>query len=91
RSFLGHDLATMPAAARDHLLGTRLALVFQDPMASLNPSLTVGLQVAEPGFIHGHRRRREAFRLAVARLGEVGIPNPAARAGRHPHQFSGGM
>ncbi len=91
RRFLGHDLGRMPGPARDHLLGTRLALVFQDPMASLNPSLTVGLQVAEPGFIHGHRRRREAFRLALERLGEVGIPNPAARAARHPHEFSGGM
>jgi ABC-type dipeptide/oligopeptide/nickel transport system ATPase component/ABC-type dipeptide/oligopeptide/nickel transport system permease subunit len=73
------------------LLGTRLAMVFQDPMSSLNPSLRVGGQVAEPGFLHGGLSRRDAWAKGIRRMAEVKIPDPQRRAGQHPHELSGGM
>ncbi len=73
------------------LLGTRLAMVFQDPMSSLNPSLRVGGQVAEPGFLHGGLSRRAAWAKGIQRMAEVQIPDPRRRAGQHPHELSGGM
>lgn len=73
------------------LLGTRLAMVFQDPMSSLNPALKVGTQVAEPGFLHGGLSRRAAWAKAVRRLEDVKIPLAPKRAHQHPHELSGGM
>ena len=91
RRLLGHDLAAQPAHARRRLLGTHLAMVFQDPMTSLNPTLRVGMQVAEPAFVYGAVSRRDARARAVARLREVGIPAPERRLRAFPHEFSGGM
>ncbi|MFE4198720.1 dipeptide/oligopeptide/nickel ABC transporter permease/ATP-binding protein [Paenarthrobacter sp. NPDC056912] len=85
---------TAPAGSRravSRLLGTRLAMVFQDPMSSLNPSLRVGGQVAEPGFLHGGLSRRAAWLKAIRRLGQVQIADPERRAKQHPHELSGGM
>ncbi|MCX4966566.1 dipeptide/oligopeptide/nickel ABC transporter permease/ATP-binding protein [Streptomyces sp. NBC_00654] len=83
--FDGHDLRAAPR------LGTAPAMVFQDPMASLNPALRVGRQLAEVAEVHLGRSRRQASARAVDRLGAVRIPSPERRAGQRPHEFSGGM
>jgi peptide/nickel transport system permease protein len=87
----GQDLGALPATARRKLLGTSLAMVFQDPMSSLNPALKVGSQLAEMSRVHGGLSRRVSWRRAVDRLRQVDIPDPARRARQRPHQFSGGM
>ncbi|MCL2464804.1 MAG: ATP-binding cassette domain-containing protein, partial [Micrococcales bacterium] len=74
-----------------HLLGTSLAMVFQDPMTSLNPTQRVGPQLAELARAHGGYGRREARARAVERLGAVRIDDPARRARQYPHELSGGM
>ncbi|MEV1242913.1 dipeptide/oligopeptide/nickel ABC transporter permease/ATP-binding protein [Nonomuraea sp. NPDC049750] len=83
----GWDIATLSGKE----LGTTLAMVFQDPMASLNPALRVGGQLAEVARVHQGAGRAEANRRAVDRLGHVHLPDPAARARQHPHELSGGM
>lgn len=79
--------------ARRHakLLGTRMALVFQDPMSSLNPALHVGSQVGEIAQLHEGASRRSALARATDRLRAVHIARPEQRAHQYPHQFSGGM
>ena len=72
-------------------LGTRLAMVFQDPMSSMNPSLKVGYQVAEIGWLHEGMSKSEAKKAAVDRLTAVKIPDAERRAQQYPHEFSGGM
>ncbi|MYS81445.1 dipeptide/oligopeptide/nickel ABC transporter permease/ATP-binding protein [Embleya scabrispora] len=71
--------------------GTSMAMVFQDPMASLNPALTVGRQLAEVAEVHHNAGRAAALTRAVSRLGAVGIINPELRVRKRPHEFSGGM
>jgi oligopeptide/dipeptide ABC transporter ATP-binding protein len=87
----GQDPGTLPPAARRRLLGTSLAMVFQDPMSSLNPALKVGSQLAEMSTVHEGLSRRASWRRAVDRLRQVHIPEPARRARQRPHEFSGGM
>jgi peptide/nickel transport system permease protein len=87
----GRDIAAARTVALDRFLGRRLALVYQDPMASLNPALTIGTQVAEPAIVHQRMKRSAALRTAAVRMGEVNIPQPDARLGQFPHEFSGGM
>jgi peptide/nickel transport system permease protein len=89
--YLGRDLRSVPAPELRHLLGTSMALVFQDPASSLNPALRVGRQLAEVVQVHSGMRRREAMELAVARLRDVHIARPELRAQQYPHEFSGGM
>jgi len=89
--FLGHDVRSMPDRMRRSLLGTSLAMVFQDPMSSLNPALRVGRQLAEVAEVHLGASRTKANSDAVARLGEVRIAAPGRRARQYPHEFSGGM
>ncbi len=84
-------LSPRQVAERGDHLGNSLSVVFQDPMSSLNPSLRVGSQVAEVAVLHGGVGTRQARKRAVARLAEVGIPDPEARARQYPFQFSGGM
>ncbi|MGV0819815.1 ABC transporter ATP-binding protein [Martelella sp. AMO21009] len=89
--FDGRDLAGLgPAEMRD-LRGRRIAMVFQDPMMTLNPVLRVGTQLTET--LHAHERlsRREAWSRARDALAMVGIPSPEERMEAYPHQFSGGM
>lgn len=86
-SFDGHDLATEAAALR----GRRIGVVFQDPASTLNPAMTVGLQVAEPLLVHGRLGRPAAWAAATALLAETGLPRPAALMRAYPHQLSGGM
>ena len=87
----GRDLRVMPAEEVDRTLGKELAVIFQDPMSSLNPALRVGTQLTEGAMVHGHATRRHAEDLAVSRLSEVGIATPREQLRRHPQEFSGGM
>ncbi|MGG7099314.1 dipeptide/oligopeptide/nickel ABC transporter permease/ATP-binding protein [Rhodococcus sp. 24CO] len=72
-------------------LGTRMSMVFQDPMSSMNPSIKVGYQVAEIGWLHEGMSKAEAKKAAIDRLTAVKIPDAPRRAKQYPHEFSGGM
>ncbi len=89
--FGGQDLLKLTDAEMRGLRGNRIAMIFQEPMSSLNPALTVGMQVGEP--INQHRRMPWSGALAKARelLGAVRMSDVEARARAYPHQFSGGM
>ena len=89
--FAGIDLLHCPPAQARALRGKRIAMIFQDPMTSLNPYLRISEQLIEPLLIHENIPRREALRRAVAMLDAVGINDAAARIHHHPHEFSGGM
>ncbi|GGM08064.1 MULTISPECIES: ABC transporter ATP-binding protein [Micromonospora] len=88
---LGEEFTTLPEQRRRRMRGRHVGFVFQDPMTSLNPVLTVGRQVAEAGEEHLGLTRRQARRRAVELLDLVGIPSADRRVDEHPHQFSGGM
>jgi oligopeptide/dipeptide ABC transporter ATP-binding protein len=87
----GRDLLTLPERAMRKVRGGAIATVFQDPMTSLNPVMTVGAQIAEAVRVHQGVSHGESRRAAVSALGEVGMANPEARARAYPHQLSGGM
>ncbi|GGP75378.1 ABC transporter ATP-binding protein [Streptomyces calvus] len=89
--FDGTDLFTMSASARRDLRGSKMAMIFQDPLSSLNPVVPVGVQVTE--ILERHRRMKgEAARKEAAHLlDRVGIPDPTRRLKEYPHQLSGGM
>jgi oligopeptide/dipeptide ABC transporter ATP-binding protein len=89
--FESRDLLALPEADMRAVRGARVAMVFQEPMTSLNPVFTVGDQVAEVARIHEHASQRDAWARAVAMLERVGLPEPAVRARDYPHQLSGGM
>ena len=86
RELIGLDVATMR-----NLRGQELAMVFQDPMTSLNPVITVGRQITEVLKRHRNLDKADARTEAVELLTKVGIPDPARRVGEYPHQLSGGM
>jgi len=87
----GRDLLTLSEREMRRVRGNDIAMVFQDPMTSLNPVRTIGAQIVESLRKHRSLARGEARVRAVEALREVGIPNPEGRAGQYPHQFSGGM
>ena len=87
----GEHLVGLPESRLERLRGDRMAMIFQEPMTSLNPVMTIGRQVAETLRIHRKLPRGEAERRALAVLEEVKIPSASARFGDYPHQFSGGM
>jgi oligopeptide/dipeptide ABC transporter ATP-binding protein len=87
----GKDLRQIPLNELDHLLGTKLAVVFQDPMSSLNPALKIGVQLTEGAETHRDLGHATALKLAATRLREVNIPTPERQLSRHPHELSGGM
>jgi oligopeptide/dipeptide ABC transporter ATP-binding protein len=89
--FGGDDLATMSEPRMQKIRGNRIAMIFQDPMTSLNPVYTIGDQIAEVIVLHQSRTSGQARAMAVELLELVGIPEPAARARAYPHQLSGGM
>ena len=89
--FGGRDLLRMPERALCDLRGNRMAMIFQEPMSSLNPVLTVGWQVAETVRVHRGVSHAEAWRAAVEALERVRLPDAARRAHQYPHQLSGGM
>ena len=89
--FEGQDLLAMPEAAMRARRGRDIAMIFQEPMTSLNPVLTIGLQIKEPLTIHLGMTEAEAHARAIELLGLVGISDPEHRLEQYPHQFSGGM
>ncbi|MCW2858967.1 MAG: oligopeptide/dipeptide transporter, ATPase subunit [Actinoallomurus sp.] len=89
--FLGENLLDTSARTKRHLLGTSLAMVFQDPMTSFNPIKRIGRQLAEVAEQHQGMNRRQALARAVDRLRAVRVPAPERRARQFPHEFSGGM
>jgi len=89
--FEGRDLLTLSEREMRAVRGDRIAMVFQDSMSSLNPSLTVGKQVAEPIQLHRKVPWAQAYARAAELLKRVQIPDAAERLQAYPHQFSGGM
>ena len=89
--FEGRDLLALPPAQRRALNGGAMAMIFQEPMTSLNPAFTAGEQVAEAIRIHDGAATDTALARAVAMLERVRIPEAARRARQYPHQLSGGM
>ena len=85
------DLLRLAEQNMRELRGSRLAMVFQEPMTALNPVLTVGEQVIEPLLYHRRLSRKEAMAAAESLLERVGIPEPRRRLASYPHQLSGGM
>jgi peptide/nickel transport system ATP-binding protein len=90
--FLGQRIDTAAETALQRLRGGDMAMIFQDPMTSLNPVLRIGTQIAEAVALHNPGLgRRAVARRVVELLGLVGVPDPEARARQFPHEFSGGM
>ena len=89
--FKGRDLATLPEAEMRGLRGNRIAMIFQDPMMTLNPVLRIDTQMIETVQAHAKVSREEARQRSRDALGQVGIPSPDERLQSYPHQFSGGM
>jgi oligopeptide/dipeptide ABC transporter ATP-binding protein len=89
--FGGKDLLKASTEEMRAVRGNRIAMIFQEPMTSLNPVLTVGEQIAEAVVLHQGATQAAAMAKAVDLLGKVGIPHPSERVKDFPHQFSGGM
>ncbi|WP_339253045.1 dipeptide ABC transporter ATP-binding protein [Sporosarcina sp. FSL W8-0480] len=89
--FDGQNLLEASERRMEVVRGSEIAMVFQDPMTALNPTMTIGKQVAESVMKHQKLSKKEAQKRAVEILELVGIPEPATRVNQYPHQFSGGM
>jgi peptide/nickel transport system ATP-binding protein len=89
--YAGKDLLALRPAEMRAIRGNRIAMIFQEPMTSLNPVFTVGDQVGEAVRLHQGRSRREARAVAIEMFRLVGIPSPEDRVDAYPHQLSGGM
>ena len=87
----GEDLLNFSEQKMEQVRGAEISMVFQDPMTSLNPVLTIGKQIREAMIVHKGITREEAEERAIKLLSLVGIPNPEQRISDYPHQFSGGM
>jgi len=90
-TFDGRDLLMLSEEQMRELRGRDISMIFQEPMTSLNPILTIGLQITEPLTIHLGMTDAQARERAIELLGLVGIPDPSRRLEQYPHQFSGGM
>src|SRR5690606_13569837 len=89
--FEGQDLLKLSAEQMRRIRGDRIAMIFQDSMASLNPSITIGKQIAEPVHLHRNAPWSAAYERAAELLGRVQIPDAKNRLASYPHLFSGGM
>ncbi len=89
--YQGQDLLSLPAAQLNKIRGNRVAMIFQDPMTSLNPYLTVERQMTEVLELHKSMTRKQAKSRAIELLEAVKIPDAARRINMYPHEFSGGM
>jgi len=89
--FEGRDLAPLDEGAMAAIRGDRIAMIFQEPMSSLNPLMSIGGHVAEPLRLHRGLSRRDARAKAITLLDRVGIPSAARRFDDYPHRMSGGM
>src|SRR6476661_2464920 len=89
--FKGEELTTASAERMRKIRGNDIAMIFQDPMTSLNPVFTVGEQIAEALRLHRGLDKKAAWDAAIAAMKEVSIPAPERRASDYPHQLSGGM
>ena len=89
--FNDQDLVDTPESAMRKIRGGQIGMIFQDPMTCLNPTMTVGKQIAEGLRIHLKLNQDQALKRAVSLLDQVGIPEAQARINSYPHQFSGGM
>jgi oligopeptide transport system ATP-binding protein len=89
--FEGNNIVTMSAEQLRQLRGNSISMIFQDPMTSLNPVLSIGLQLAECFMTHQSVSKHEALNKAIDMLRLVGIPEPELRLKQYPHQLSGGM
>ncbi len=89
--FEGRDLLQLDPDAIRAVRGREISMIFQEPMTSLNPVLTIGEQIAEGIRLHQRLTRPESWRRAVEMLRKVQIPSPESRAAQYPHKFSGGM
>ncbi|MGP0017243.1 MAG: ABC transporter ATP-binding protein [Candidatus Sulfotelmatobacter sp.] len=85
------NLATLDDEAMRHLRGSRIAMIFQEPMTALNPVMRVGEQIAEAVTAHNSISKHDAWQRAVDAMNDVAIPDAARRARDYPHQLSGGM
>ncbi|MCK9175006.1 MAG: ABC transporter ATP-binding protein [Desulforhopalus sp.] len=89
--FEGRDLATFSEEEMRNIRGNRISMIFQDPMMTLNPVLTIGQQMVETLKAHRHISKHEAEKIALNKLQKVAIPSPEKRLTQYPHEFSGGM
>lgn len=89
--FDGHDLLAKNEKDLRSIRGKRISMIFQDPMTSLNPYLSIAEQLIEPLTLHEGLKGQPARERAIAALAEVGIPKPETRIDSYPHEFSGGM
>ena len=89
--FDGRDLLSLPMDELRKVRGFRISMIFQEPMTSLNPVMTIGAQIAEPMIEHLGMTKKQADDRTVDLLNLVGLPNPRGRIDDYPHQFSGGM
>ena len=87
----GEDVVKMSDKRLRQLRGDKMAMIFQDPMVTLNPVLTIGQQMIETLLAHRKLSREEAKQIAIVKLREVYIPSPEERLGQYPHELSGGM
>jgi oligopeptide/dipeptide ABC transporter ATP-binding protein len=87
----GQELVGLADDRLKRVRGSRIGMIFQDPLSSLNPVLTIGRQITESLETHTRRSASEARKHAIELLDLVGIPNPSRRVNEYPHQFSGGM
>ena len=90
-TFNGRDMLTMDAAERRRIVGKDISMIFQEPMASLNPCFTVGFQIEEVLRFHLGLNKKQRHARAVELFKAVGIPNPEDRLSSYPHQMSGGQ
>lgn len=89
--YKGNDFVKYSQSQMRDIRGNEVAMIFQDPMTSLNPVLRVGEQIAEAVRLHLKLNKKDAWKKAVEMLAKVGIPEPEIRAKSYPHEFSGGM